>query len=183
MLIMIAPAIDEVVAMGQFLVGAKREGKPLWRTFWIGGTLDQYGNTAVTELAETPHTRSIAARIIGAMDLNHVPWNLLVSAALGVWLMAAPAVLGSTSAAADSDHLTGALIVTWAVIAFGEVTRPARLLNIPLGLWIMLAPWIMIGDTEASRWNDAIAGAAIVALTLRRGAIKERFGGWNRYLA
>jgi hypothetical protein len=41
----------------------------------------------------------------------------------------------------------------------------------------------MLGDTDLSRWNDVIAGAAIVAITLRRGAIKERFGGWNRYLA
>jgi vitamin K epoxide reductase family protein/SPW repeat-containing protein len=183
MLIMIGPAIDEVVAMGQFLLGARREGQPLWRTFWVGGTLEQYRNAAVSAPAATMHTRSIAERIIAAMDLNHVPWNLLVSAALGVWLMGAPAVLGSTNGAADNDHLIGALIVTWAVIAFGEVARPARLLNIPLGLWLILAPWIMLGDTEPSRWSDVIAGAAIVALSLRRGAINERFAGWNRYLA
>jgi hypothetical protein len=101
------------------------------------------------------HTGSIVARIIAAMDLNQVPWTLLVSAALGVWLMAAPTVLGSTNAAADSDHLMGALVVTWAVIAFGAVAR----------------------------WNDEMAGAAIVALSFRRGAIKERFGSWNHYLA
>jgi hypothetical protein len=181
MLIMIAPAIDEVVAMGQFLLGARREGKPLWRTFWVGGVLDEPRNTAMTSPALASQT--VTARIIAAMDLNHVPWNLFITATLGVWLMAAPSVLGSTSGAAHSDHLMGALVVTWAVIAFSEVARPARLLNLPLGLWIMLAPWIMLGDTQSSRWNDMVVGAAIVALALRRGAITERFGAWNRYLA
>ena len=45
-----------------------------------------------------------------------MPWNLLLCAALGVWLMAAPAVLGATGAAANVDHLVGALIVGVAVM-------------------------------------------------------------------
>src|ERR687897_3053011 len=53
MLIMIAPAIDEVVAMGQFLIGARREGKPFWRTFWVGGTLDQYRTSRPAESSVT----------------------------------------------------------------------------------------------------------------------------------
>jgi hypothetical protein len=51
MLMMISPAVDELVAMGQFLAGARREGKPLWRTFWVGGTLDAHRSPAA---AETP---------------------------------------------------------------------------------------------------------------------------------
>lgn len=184
MLIMIAPAVDEVVAMGQFLAGAKREGKPLWRTFWIGGTLAAYQTTGPAESPATQrwHHRSTAARIVAALDLNNVPWNLLVSAGLGLWLMAAPAVLGVTGAAADSDHLMGALVVTWAVIAFGEIVRPARLLNVPTGLWIAAAPWLLSGHTGASRWNDVLIGAVVVALSLRRGRIEERFAGWKRFL-
>ncbi|GIV95369.1 MAG: hypothetical protein KatS3mg057_0026 [Herpetosiphonaceae bacterium] len=40
------------------------------------------------------------------------PWNLLLAAGLGGWLMAAPAVPGSQGTAADSDHLMGALLIT-----------------------------------------------------------------------
>jgi uncharacterized membrane protein len=182
MLVMISPALDEVVAMGQFLLGARREGKPFWRTFWIGGTLDRYRATGSRESSPTdrwPH-RSAAARIVAAMELNNVPWNLTLSAALGVWLMAAPAVLRVSGPAADSNHLAGALVVTWAVIAFGEVARPARLLNIPMGLWIAAAPWLLLsGATDLSRWTDVFAGALLVALSIRRGRIAEHFGGWN----
>ena len=183
MLIMISPAIDEVVAMGQFLAGARREGKPLWRTFWIGGTLEQYRHVKAESAALQPQRRSTAARIIAATDLDNVPWNLLIAASLGIWLMAAPALLGATGAAANNNYLAGALIVTWSVIAFGEIARPARLLNIPIGLWLMLAPWIMLGDTDLSRWNDMLIGSAVLVFSLRRGAIDERFGGWNRFLA
>jgi hypothetical protein len=184
MLIMISPAIDEVVAMMQFLLGARREGRPFWRTFWIGGTLDAYTEAERSESAATGRwrDRSTAAQIVAAMDLNSVPWNLLLCAALGIWLMAAPAILGATGTAANVDHLAGALAVTWAVIGWGEIVRPVRLVNVPMGLIIAAAPWIVGGDTAASGWNDAIVGVALMVLSLPSGRIHERFGGWNRYL-
>jgi hypothetical protein len=180
MLVMIAPAIDEVVAMGQFLIGARREGMPLWRTFWVGGTLESYRRAEPT--LDTMAQRSTLGRIVAAMDLDNVPWNLLAATALGLWLMFAPAVLHASGRAADSDHLVGAVIVTWSVIALGEVARHVRLLNIPLGLWLITAPWVLSGDTSASRWSDVAIGVAVILLSLRRGAIRQQFGGWNRYL-
>jgi hypothetical protein len=184
MLIMIAPALDEVVAMGQFLLGARREGKPFWRTFWVGGTLEQYqaGGPAESQAATSERQRSMPARIISALDLNNVPWTLVLTAALGVWLMAAPAVLGVAGAAADSNYLAGAMVVTWAVIAFGEIARPVRLLNVPTGIWIALSPWLLSGATVTSRWTDLFIGGIVVALSIRRGQIEGHFGGWNRYL-
>ena len=184
MLIMISPAIDEVVAMGQFVVGARREGMALWRTFWVGGTLGQDRTLGPADAPATARwrVRSPTARIVAALDLNNVPWNLPLGAALGVWLMAAPAILGVSGPAADSNHLAGALVVTWAVIGFGEVARPARLLNVPMGIWIVVAPWLLSGATDVSRWIDVVLGSVLVALSLRRGRIDERFGGWNRYL-
>jgi len=184
MLIMISPAIDEVVAMCQFLLGARREGKPLRHTFWVGGTLDAYetAGPATTPAAARWGRRSTGARIIAAMDFDNVPWTLAISAAVGIWLMASPAVLGISGAAANSNHLTGALAVTWAVIAFGEVARPARLLNILIGIWVGIAPWMLVGATGVSRWVDVIAATLLIALSFPRGRVEEQFGGWNRYL-
>jgi uncharacterized membrane protein len=183
MLIMISPAVDEVVAMAQFLHGARREGQPFWRTFWIGGTLNAYRVAAAGEpTAVGRPRRSTAARIAAAMDLTNVPWNLPLCAALGVWLMASPSVLETTGLAAASDHLIGALVVTWAVISFGEVARPVRLLNILMGLAVAVAPWVVAGGTDVSRWNDVAGGTALMVLSLPRGRIEQRFGTWNRYL-
>jgi hypothetical protein len=99
-----------------------------------------------------------------------------------VWLMASPAILGVTRTAADSDHLAGALVVTSAVIAFGEVARPVRLLNVPIGLWVALSGWVLPGATDVSHAVNALAGMLLVASSIRRGRIEEQFGGWNRYL-
>jgi hypothetical protein len=87
-----------------------------------------------------------------------------------------------TGTAADSSHLAGALVVTWAVIAFSEVARPVRLLNIPMGLWIAISPWVLSGATGTSQWLDVVVGVLLVVLSIRRGHIQERFGGWNRLL-
>ena len=111
-----------------------------------------------------------------------MPWNLAITAALGVWLMAAPALLGATGFAANNNYLAGALIVTWSVMAFGEIARPVRLLNIPLGTWLLLAPWLLEGATGLVVERRRERTCAIVTLSVRRGPIEERFGAWNRYL-
>jgi hypothetical protein len=46
--------------------------------------------------------------------------------------------------------ISPALVVTWTVIAFGEIARPARRLNIAMGLWIAAAPWVLSGYTSES---------------------------------
>jgi nucleoside-diphosphate-sugar epimerase/uncharacterized membrane protein len=174
MLVMIALTLDEVVAMCQFLVKAHQEGQPLWRTFWLGGALRGVPDAGFTRADVV----TVKAMVWGVA----MPWNLLLGASLGVWLMFAPAVLGSTAAAAHSDHLVGALIVTIAVMALADVGRAMRLINILFGAWVIAAPLILGGATPASRWSDAIAGALVIVLSLRRGPVGERYGTWQRYI-
>jgi len=182
MLIMVAPAMDEIVAMGQFMAGARREGQPLWRVFWVGGTLRSYeeGRVPTADTPEEP--RGPIARTIQALDLGNVPWTLLPCTALGLWVMAAPAVLGTTGVAADIDYLIGALIVTWSVIAYGEIIRPARLLNVPMGAVLIAGAWLAEGHTVTSAWADVAVGVAVALLSLPRGRIDEQFASWNRVL-
>lgn len=112
MLAMIPATLDEVVAMLQFMVQARREGKPLWRTFWLGGTVDGEKDGRLTPF---DWSRPLAM----FTDWLVSNWSLLLSIALGVWLMFAAAAFQMTGRAADSDHLVGALIVTFAAIAMG----------------------------------------------------------------
>jgi SPW repeat len=104
-----------------------------------------------------------------------------VSAGLGIWLLAAPAVFGTQGAIADSSHVVGALVVTIAATAMAEVTRAARFLNALLGAWVALAPWLLSGALPAARWHDALVGAALILLSLPRGRVRERYGTWQRY--
>ena len=178
MLLMIPLAVDEVVAMGQFLRTSARNGKPLWRTFWVGGTLDE-----VNEDQRTPKYGAPVSKLAGPMVWGvTAPWNLVASAALGIWLMFAPAVFGTKAGAADSDHLLGALITMVAVIVMAEVIRAGRFLNVLLGAWIIAAPWLLSGAGTAARWNDVIAGALLIVLSILRGPVRERYAGWDRLI-
>jgi uncharacterized membrane protein len=178
MLVMIPFTVDEVVAMGQFLRRSVREGKPFWRTFWVGGTLDEEHKDERTPAYGAPSSKAVPAAAWGVT----APWNLLISAGLGIWLMFAPAVFGATGRAADSDHLVGALITTVAVIVMAEVIRAGRFLNALLGAWIIAAPWFLSGVTAGAKWNDVIVGLAVILLSLPRGAVRERYAAWDRLI-
>jgi short-subunit dehydrogenase len=178
MLVMIPLALDEVVAMIQFLLQARREGQPLWRTFWVGGTIAGGATDERSPQFDAPSISLVPAMVWGV----NVPWSLLVSTLIGFWLMAAPVIFGATGRAANSDFLVGPLVAVIAVIAMAEVARPFRFLNIAFGLWLIAAPWLLAGATAGSTINDAVAGLVLIALSLPRGPVRERYGGWQRYI-
>ena len=176
MLIMISLTLDEVVAMIQFLIQAGREGQPLWNVFWLGGSLKNPPETAAVKVR--PDVVSPGSMVWGVT----LPWNLLASAALGIWLMFAPFAFGSVGLAAHSDHLIGALIVTASVIALADVGRTVRYMNIFFGLLIIVAPWILAGATAKASWNDLVVGVIVILLSFPRGKIGDQYGSFDRYI-
>lgn len=178
MVIMIPFALDELVAMGQFLVLAHREGQSFWRVFFMGGTLstgtpDQEPGFG----APMPVAFAQAARGLTA------PWTLVVSALLGAWLMLTRLIFGTVPGMAHSDHLVGALIITVAVIAMAEVARSLRFINALFGAWLVVAPWLLSGESAVAAIHSVLIGLALVALSLPRGRIsREHYGSWDRYV-
>jgi hypothetical protein len=170
MLIMVTLSLDEVIAMLQFLVQTHHVGKSVWRTFWFGG--DALGDNLTPRRPEKSHSRGMFWGVT-------IPWNLIVSALLGAWLMVAPTVFQTQGRTAHSDHILGALVVTIAIVAFAEVTRAARFINIALALGIIGLPWVFGGATLPSGINDLIIGVLIIALSIPPGKIKNTYSGWN----
>ena len=77
----------------------------------------------------------------------------------------------------------GALVVVIATISLAEVARPLRFLDVPLGLWLVAAPWFLDGGTTASRWTDALVGLALVGLSWPMGALRDHYGSFDRVVA
>ncbi len=176
MLVMISLTLDEVVATLQFLAQCHQEGQPFWPTFWMGGALRDR-----TEVA----AGSVHADVVSPMAMLWgvaLPWNLIVTVALGLWLMIAPSAWGSTGMAAHSDHVIGALIVTVVMIALADVGRAARFVNVLLGGLVILAPWVLSGAAVSARWNDAIVGGLVILLVAPRGPVRERYGSYQRFI-
>jgi hypothetical protein len=105
-------------------------------------------------------------------------WAQLVSACLGVWLMAAPTVLEYGAPAATVDRVLGPLIVSFALIAMWEVTRNLRFLNLACAASLLVAP-TLLGYAGPARLNEPIVGILVAALTCLRWRRSRAYdGGW-----
>ena len=178
MTLMIPYQLDEFVAMGQFLVWARRKGKPFWRTFWMGDAMEGGSDDLSKGLVGTPR------QIVGEANRgNSFPWMLLASAVIGVWFMFTRLSFGNSGAMADSDHLVGSLVVVFSIMAFAEVVRAVRFINLAFGAWLAAAPWLLAGaGSTLSAWNGVIGGLLLIALALPRGPIRDSYAGWDRYI-
>ena len=178
MAVMIPYSLNEFVAMGQFMVDARRKGKPFWHTFWTGDAME--GGSADTSKGLVATT---GEKIDQATRGVTYPWTLLLSIAIGVWLTFTRIAFDSSGAMANSDHLIGALVVTFAIMAFAEVARAVRFIIVPLGAWLIAAPWLLHGiASPLATWNGVISGAILIALAIPRGRIKNSYAGWDRYV-
>ena len=110
-------------------------------------------------------------------------WARVASVALGLWLMAAPAVLGYGDPAETNDRIVGPLVAGSAYVALWQVTRPLRWLALPLGAWLIVAPWVL-GYHPTALVNSVLVGGLLVGFAPVRGKISEGFGGgWSTLLA
>lgn len=107
---------------------------------------------------------------------------MVASSLIGLWLMFSPAVFGSQGAAAHSDQVVGALIITVSVIVMAEVIRAGRFLNVLLGGWIAISPFTMGTVSTGATWNGIVAGALLVLLSFPRGEVREQYGSWQKLI-
>ncbi|MDQ3775609.1 MAG: NAD-dependent epimerase/dehydratase family protein [Pseudomonadota bacterium] len=178
MAIMIPYSLDEFVAMGQFMLDAHRKGKALWRTFWMGDAMDGGSEDNAKEFAGT--TREMIAE--GARGVT-VPAPLVLSIAIGISLMFTRMTFDNSGSMASSDHLVGALVVTFSIIAWAEVARPVRFVNMLFGAWLLAAPWLLDGvGSSLAVWNSVASGALLIVLAIPRGPVRNFYGSWDRYV-
>lgn len=99
---------------------------------------------------------------------------------LGVWLMAAPAVLGYVGTAAEtSDRLVGPTIAAIGFVAASEITRSVRWANLVAAAWLVAGPWL-IGAPTAAAINSLVVGLLVGALSPLGKPDTDRFGGgWS----
>ncbi|MER8519415.1 NAD-dependent epimerase/dehydratase family protein [Mesorhizobium sp. M0644] len=174
--VLIPYSVDEVLASCQYLWRAKQAGEPFWRTFWCGGAALSEDQTPTPDL-DRPLSAVALDFVTGGVNF---PWTLVASTLAGALLMITPLSFGTSPPLYFSDHVIGCLVIMVAVTAMAEVARAVRFLNIALGAWIALSPFILAGGAAASLANLAI-GALLVGLSLPRGTRSAaHYGGWDR---
>lgn len=98
-----------------------------------------------------------------------------LNALLGIWLVMSPFVLGyfdELAVALSNDMIVGLAVLLLAVGRMSQpaYTSPARATNLVLGLWLVLAPFVLgYSEVAPAMWNDVIAGCLVSALALWSG--------------
>lgn len=105
-------------------------------------------------------------------------WNQIVTILIGLWVMASPDVMGYNSGPERmNNQIVGPLVISFAMIATSETTRAVRWMNVTLGLWLVVAPYVLSYEPLKS----SVLGIAILGLSLIEGTRRERLGGgWSR---
>lgn len=184
MLPMIPLEVDEVFAMFQHMKKAKARGDrkgSMWKVFWLGG--EAKGSA---EDERSPDLQSLPDQKLKVFKSSlwgfSSPWTLSLAVLFGIWAMFSPTVFGAAKPLSDIFHVAGALTITVSVIAMGELIRLFRYLNIPLGLTLIFAPWF-IGDASTGLFiNGAVTGLLVIALSIPRGVIRERYGIFQHWV-
>ena len=176
MLLQIPYSFDEILATLQFLKNRRAQGRPLWYTLLRGDTMA--GGSA----DDSDNFEAKPSAILREMFLNGVnyPWTLNASAAIGVFLMCTRLLFDTNGTAADNDHVIGSLVITFAVMAMGEVARPLRFANIGFGAWLIVSPWLFAGYSGAAAVASVVCGALLIGLALPLGPVTGRYGAWDR---
>jgi len=164
MLVMVLLTIPEMVAVFQVLRAAHREGRGFWKVFWGGDSL------VGCDMPAASHGREGFSRFGFTC-----PWNLVVSIFLGIWMMCAPAILGDMHPASDSNYIAGPLLVAFSVISMSEPARYLRFINTILGVFLIVAPYVLSGFSVHGIWNNLIVGALAILLSFRSGDIQGKY--------
>lgn len=171
MLLMVAPALDEVVATVQFLRQSHKQGKPFWRTFLRGIPV------TTEELIElSPKDFTVKPQKLKPS----IPWSLVACSILSAILMAAPALLHLPKSAADIIHISSALFITFSVIALSEVGRPVRILNVATGLILAINIGLSSELALSMKWGFILSSLAIILLSLSKGQFRKHFGTYDK---
>lgn len=182
-LLQIPYSLDELLATLQFLRRRARAGQNWLRVFLMGDT----DETAATEPGrnrllpdefEQPPRAVLKEITSGGVGL---PWNLGLVALIGLFLLFTRPVLGVEGSLANTHHVIGSLVLTVVSVAAAEVARPFRFLVIPLGSVLAATPFFLDTGTTPALVSVAL-GLALIALSVRRGRIREHYGSWQKLI-
>ena len=196
-LIQIPYSLDELLATLQFLRRRAREGQHWLRVLFVGGTdeMPKPAHAAANVNAAAAAVAATAAEPIadefdqapgtvikqmlgGGVSL---PWNLALAALIGLSLLFTRLTLGADGNLAHAHHVIGSLVLTVVSIAAAEVARPVRYFNVLLGAALMVTAFMWSANT-ATTVVCGVLGLALIALSMRRGPIIERYGLWQRMI-
>jgi hypothetical protein len=140
------------------------KGDSLWTVFWKGGdALSTENDQRSPDLATfVDNPWKVFKSSLWGMT---APWQLTISVIIGLCLMISPSVfqMGIETSAANLNHLGGALVIVFAVVAMAEVLRSFRYFNVLLGLGMAVMPWVLEGCNMSLTISRSLVAIFVIA--------------------
>lgn len=171
MLLPIALGIDEVVAVLQYLKHSKE--KPFWQLFFLGGECPG----ARIDTRSPPSSAPLRTLLLSSLWGVTTPWNLLLSAAGGLFLMFLYQLIPLTAEMKGLNDILGPLLIVSSVISLSEPIRSWRWANFALAAIVIGGAFFF--ETSSSLIAHIVLMALVALLTIRKGPIREK----TRFLA
>jgi hypothetical protein len=116
------------------------------------------------------------------VTMKNTRWQDWVNLLLGIWLFISPWALAYAAEwprAAWNAHIFGAAIVIFAAVAVYVPQVWEEWLNIVLGIWMIISPWILGFDSNRNVTANAVAvGVLVTALAVWAMARDQGFKRW-----
>jgi hypothetical protein len=96
---------------------------------------------------------------------------------LGIWLIIAPFIFAMTAAAFWNDILVGLFVLILASTRVSRPTastKPASWTNAIVGIWLILAPFVLDYLSIAEIWDDIAVGVLLLILGTWSGSLPRR---------
>ena len=176
MLLQIPYSFDEFLATLQFMRKRRQQGRPLWYLLLHGDTMAG-GSADYSDNFEAPAGAVLREMLFSGVTVS---WPLIASTIIGVALMCTRLLFDTSGQAADNDHIVGSLVVTFSIMAWGEVARPLRFVNVGFGAWLVAAPWMIGGYSGIAAAVSMLFGIALIWLAFPPARINGHYGAWDK---
>jgi hypothetical protein len=95
-------------------------------------------------------------------------WENWLDLALGVWLLLSPWLLqfGGDATAVTNSVVIGFLIIVAEVFTFSTLGALEELIDLVLGLWLVVSPWILNISSRVASADFVIVGLLVLGLAI-----------------
>lgn len=103
-------------------------------------------------------------------------WTQIMNILIGLWIMISPVIFYANKIGANNQHISGPLIITFAVIALWEINQNIRWINVLTGSWLIVSPLLIHFDNRLM-WSNIVAGVLVIIFSIIKRKKKANYGG------